>query len=184
MPLLQHLTHARARGGKHAKAALGGTGGTVCTLGSTGGTRHAGPVPAVALARPTPSFPFERPAMEPHVGTPRAIPDYMLDLRQDERADALKARAIILEAISRAADRGDICPSGEMLNELTGHSALSTAAYQVRQLEVRGWIKVERFQRSRTVLVVATGRRTAPSRETLPHWRVRGVRTGRKGRKG
>ncbi|WP_066807160.1 hypothetical protein [Sphingomonas asaccharolytica] len=98
----------------------------------------------------------------------------MMDLQADHRAGPLESRRIILEAISRAAERDDICPSSEILAELTGHASLSTLVYHVRQLEAFGKISVIRYQRSRVVRVSATGKSTARSTETLPHWRARG----------
>jgi hypothetical protein len=112
--------------------------------------------------------------IEPRFATLRAIPDYLIDLQVYEPVGAHKARQIIFEALSRAADREDTCPTSEMLIELTALQSLSTAVYHVRQLEARGDIAVKRHQRSRVVKIVATGKSTKPSTETLPHWRARG----------
>lgn len=112
--------------------------------------------------------------MEPRYATPRDIPDYLLDLQADDRVSALEARRIIFEALKRTAERGDICPTTEMLITLCNLEALSTGVYHVRQLEARGRITVVRHQRSRVVSITATGHSTQPSTETLPHWRARG----------
>lgn len=120
--------------------------------------------------------------MEPHVSTPRPVPEYLLDLqylgpispqRAPTPASGAAMRSIILSAIGRAAERGDVCPSNEILGELTQLS-VATVAYHVRQLEASRYIKIKRFQRSRVVIVTDSGNSTAPSRETLPHWRSRG----------
>lgn len=112
--------------------------------------------------------------MEPRFTTLRAIPDYLIDLQVYEPVGAFRSRQIIFEALSRAAERDDICPTSEMLIELTALQSLSTAVYHVRQLEARGVISVRRHQRSRVVQIMATGKSTRPSTETLPHWRARG----------
>lgn len=120
--------------------------------------------------------------IEPRVSTPQPVPEYLLDLqylgpvaaqRPPTPANGAVMRNIILAAISRAAERGETCPSNEVLGELT-QLALATVAYHVRQLEAFRFIRIKRFQRSRVVVVTSSGRSTAPSRETLPHWRSRG----------
>lgn len=102
----------------------------------------------------------------------RPLPDYLADMVTDKRRPAREARGTIYRALFRSARRGAECPTGDMLCEITGLS-LSVTTYHVAQLERHGLIRVWRHQRSRVVQIVATGERTAASRDTLPHWRER-----------
>lgn len=104
----------------------------------------------------------------------RPLPSYLKDMATDTRRPAREARGTIYRALFRTAQRGEECPTGDMLCEITGLS-LSVTAYHVAQLERHGLIRVWRHQRSRVVEIVATGERTAASRDTLPHWRKRAV---------
>ncbi len=108
----------------------------------------------------------------------RPLPDYLADMATDTRRSAREARGTIYRALFRSARRGAECPTGDMLCEITGLS-LSVTAYHVAQLERHGLIRVWRHQRSRVVEIVATGERTAASRDTLPHWRQREIVTDR-----
>ncbi len=102
----------------------------------------------------------------------RPLPAYLEDLIPDRRRRAREARGVIYRALYRAAKRGDECPTADMLCEITGLS-VSTTTYHVAQLERDGLIRVWRHQRSRVVQIVASGLKTASSRDPLPHWRVR-----------
>lgn len=106
----------------------------------------------------------------------RPLPDYLADMVTDKRRPAREARGTIYRALFRTARRGDECPTGDMLCEITGLS-LPTTTYHVARLERDGLIRVWRHQRSRVVEIVATGERTAASRDTLPHWRQREIVT-------
>ena len=103
----------------------------------------------------------------------RDLPPYLADLAVDGRAAPGQARRLIFEAIKRAADRGEPCPTCEMFREICGFEAVSATVYHVRRLEMLKLIRVRRFNRSREVVITATGKRTAASRETLPQWRER-----------
>src|SRR3546814_8934868 len=56
---------------------------------------------------------------------------------------------------------------------LIGASSDSTPPTIVRRLEEKGLIKVDRFQRSRRVYIVATDKWTPMPLNTAPHWRNR-----------
>ncbi|MBE7186050.1 MAG: hypothetical protein INR68_16760 [Methylobacterium mesophilicum] len=100
------------------------------------------------------------------------LPLYLTDLIQEGRLAQRQGRGLIYRALCRAAKRGDRCPTGDMLCEITGFSP-ATTVYHVSRLEADGLIRVWRYQRSRVVEIVATGAKTAASGEKLPHWRVR-----------
>lgn len=102
------------------------------------------------------------------------VPLYLADLAVDRCRSGQQARGIIYRALFRAAQRGAPCPTQEVMAELCGLEPHSTS-HHVRQLELRGMIRVARFQRSRRVTIVATGKSTMQSRETRPHWRERSI---------
>lgn len=116
---------------------------------------------------------------EPVVARVSDVPAYLLDLIAEQRRPAREARGTIYRALYRAAQRGDLCPSSEVLNELCGYSSVSMVPRWIKHLERDGLIRVWRYQRSRMVEIVATGKRTAPSTETLPHWRERSIHRDR-----
>lgn len=82
------------------------------------------------------------------------------------------ARMIIYRALVRAANCAAPCPSGDELAMICGLDP-TTTVYHLRQLERRGMIQVQRYQRSRIVTITATGNRTRHSASTTPHWRDR-----------
>lgn len=87
---------------------------------------------------------------------------------------ALSAReALILAALEQAAERGLPCPDHADLNALIACTSTSTSPTIVRRLEEKGYIVVERFQRSRQVRIVATGKMTQEPKNKAPHWRDR-----------
>lgn len=100
------------------------------------------------------------------------LPDYLADLVIDGRPTFRQGRGLIYRALYRAANRGDRCPTSDMLCEITGFSP-ATTVYHVARLEADGLIRVWRYQRSRVVEIVATKQRTAETTETQPHWRKR-----------
>lgn len=102
------------------------------------------------------------------------LPAYLDDLVAAHRRSTAEARGVVYRALFRAARRGDRCPTGDDLCDLTGMSLTGTV-YIVQNLEARGLIRVWRYQKSRVVEIVATGERTAASGETIPH-RARGTR--------
>lgn len=101
-----------------------------------------------------------------------ALPDYLADLVPAQRLRAHQARGTIYRALFRAARQKQPCPTADMLCEVTGLSP-SVTVYHMQDLERRGMIRVWRYQRSRVVQIVCTGEKTAPTSETLPHWRER-----------
>jgi DNA-binding MarR family transcriptional regulator len=78
----------------------------------------------------------------------------------------------ILAMISEAAEIGAPCPTNEDLGDRLGFG-LSAPPQILNRLERRGLIIVERYQRSRRVTIIATGKATAPVKNTAPHWRKR-----------
>lgn len=79
---------------------------------------------------------------------------------------------IALAAIVEAADSGSPAPTCDELVERCGCNAVSTTADLVKRLERRGLIRVERYQRSRRIYVLATGKATAEVMNKRPHWRT------------
>ncbi len=80
---------------------------------------------------------------------------------------------IIFRALVAATERSEPCPDHADLNALIGCSSTSTSPTIVGRLEKMGLIEVQRFQRSRQVCIVATGKCTARPINTAPHWRDR-----------
>lgn len=89
----------------------------------------------------------------------------MIELTASER--------IVYEALVKAADACAPCPKHDDLNELIGATSTSTSPTIVKRLEEKGWVEVDRFQRTRRVRIVATGKCTALPLNTAPHWRNR-----------
>ena len=80
--------------------------------------------------------------------------------------------AIVLKAIASAADKGVRCPSNPEIAHVAGVSSGASAVRMIDILAARGLIRVERYQASRVVTVVSTGKSTA-GRRGATHWRDR-----------
>lgn len=80
---------------------------------------------------------------------------------------------IVYDELRRAADACEPCPRNEDLAELAGFTSLGGIADLVRKLERKGMIEAERFQKTRQVCIVETGKCTARPLNTAPHWRNR-----------
>ncbi|MEO6216047.1 MAG: hypothetical protein ABIO86_08455 [Sphingomonas sp.] len=78
---------------------------------------------------------------------------------------------VALALIAEAAEAGRQAPTADDIQEHTGCNSISTTVNLVRRLELRGLIEVERFQRTRRITVVSTGKRTAGVSNETPHWR-------------
>jgi SOS-response transcriptional repressor LexA len=81
----------------------------------------------------------------------------------------------LLRWITERAAANRPCPTND---EICGYFAIrstSTAARMVRRLEEQGYIRVRRFQRDRSVEVIATGQRTYSPANPTPHWRDRSI---------
>jgi hypothetical protein len=87
------------------------------------------------------------------------------------RFDREQAKEAIFQCLSEAADKGEICPTADDLAEVSGVASISTTVALMHSLEDDGRIKVERFQKSRQVMIVRTGQATAEPRDKTPHWR-------------
>lgn len=80
---------------------------------------------------------------------------------------------LVMEVIRKAAGEGIQMPSNDDIAAELGLQGSSTVPGIVNRLEARGLIKVDRYQRSRRVTIVATGESTAMPKNTSPHWRQR-----------
>jgi len=76
-----------------------------------------------------------------------------------------------LALITEATEAGRSAPTADDIQERTGCNSISTTVHLVRRLERRGLILVERFQRTRRITVLSTGKRTAAVSNQTPHWR-------------
>lgn len=76
-----------------------------------------------------------------------------------------------LALIAEATEAGRPAPTADDIQERTGCNSISTTVNMVRRLELRGLILVERFQRTRRITLVSTGKRTAAVSNETPHWR-------------
>jgi hypothetical protein len=83
-----------------------------------------------------------------------------------------KDRAIYA-AIAAAARAGRPCPTADDLVEVSGYAAVSSTVDAVHRIERSGVIVVERWQRSRRVMLADTGEWTALPLNRAPHWRER-----------
>jgi hypothetical protein len=79
---------------------------------------------------------------------------------------------VVLDALTRAAQFGVRCPSNEELGALLDYG-VSAPPGILRRLEMRGVIKVDRYQRERRVTIIATGQQTSEVRTPAVHWRDR-----------
>lgn len=120
------------------------------------------------------SLPRQR-IVQVRTGVAVDVPDYLLDLITSERCRPREAEGRVYRALFRAANRGDACPSQAVLAMIVGYESEGGTVKLLQRLEARGMIRVERFNRSRRVTIVATKKRTAKTGETEPHWRFRGT---------
>jgi DNA-binding MarR family transcriptional regulator len=86
-----------------------------------------------------------------------------------EGLTAMEREALAL--IAEATEAGRQAPTADDIQERTGCNSISTTVNLVRRLELRGLIEVERFQRTRRITLVSTGKRTAAVSNQTPHWR-------------
>ena len=78
-----------------------------------------------------------------------------------------------LDCIIAAAEAGRVAPTGDELQECCGCDSISTTVNLVQRLERKGLIRVERYQRTRRITIVSTGKATAPVTNKTPHWRTK-----------
>lgn len=81
------------------------------------------------------------------------LPIDMLCLSPEERA--------IYDALVDAAENNQVCPNYLDLNEVAGYESASSSPSVVKRLELKGLIRVVRYQRFRRVQIVATEKWTA-----------------------
>lgn len=110
-----------------------------------------------------------------------------MGLQQAKEALGLNEQErVIYEAIFAAAENDLVCPNYLDLNEVAGYESASSSPSVVKRLEIKGLIRVVRYQRFRRVQIVATGKWTArhPSmhveRLHVPRGARRSVATDRK----
>lgn len=93
--------------------------------------------------------------------------------------DLTQAEMLAYDMLYQAAENHEPCPLNIDIEVALGFNSTSMGPKMIRKLEEKGLIVVQRFQKYRTVLIVATGRQTAPSPSmhvTRPHV-PRGTRT-------
>jgi DNA-binding MarR family transcriptional regulator len=90
---------------------------------------------------------------------------------EQQEAGMNVSEQVVLGILVEAAEHGARCPSNEDIAEKLGF-ALSAPPQILNRLERRGEIAVERYQRSRRVTVISTGKATAPVKNKTPHWRA------------
>lgn len=79
--------------------------------------------------------------------------------------------AVVFSAVECAAINGRPCPSNDYLCVMLGSTSSSTAVRLIKVLECKGLIEVARFNHSRVVRIVATGKETvAVYKSRRPHW--------------
>lgn len=76
--------------------------------------------------------------------------------------------AILMRAIERAIDNGEVCPSNDAIAGLLSLSSPSAGTTLINAAVKKGLIAVERGHHSRVVTVLATGKRTVAI--TDGHW--------------
>ena len=72
-----------------------------------------------------------------------------------------------------AANEGQPCPKNETFCMELGFASTSGPVAMLARLERKGMIRVQRFQKSRMVEIIASGKKTAEPENTTPHWRAR-----------
>jgi DNA-binding MarR family transcriptional regulator len=105
----------------------------------------------------------------------RLVIDHAIEALEQPKASGPLSlfEGAVLAALTRAAERAEACPTADDLLEHIGFGAQSTTVAVIRRLEERGYIKVDRYQRSRRVTILATGKSTRRPENTTPHWRSR-----------
>lgn len=79
---------------------------------------------------------------------------------------------VLLDMIAAAAAAGARSPTNKEIVARLSLGELNRGSLLVTEAERRGLIRVERFQRSRVITIVATGARTAEPASRVPHWRA------------
>ena len=68
---------------------------------------------------------------------------------------------LVMRLLENAAERGDQCPGNAFIAGAIGAGSISAPPEVIKGLEKKGYISVQRFQRSRVVTICATGKQTA-----------------------
>lgn len=90
-------------------------------------------------------------------------------------SDLTERERIVFDAMNAAAEACLPAPRNDDLMAMLGCSSDSTPPHTVRSLEAKGLIQVERFQRTRQVCIVATGKCTAIPMGSHAHHVARGI---------
>ena len=80
---------------------------------------------------------------------------------------------IVYDALCAAAEADRPCPTQDDLADALGGVSLSTTVAIMQRLERLGLIITKVYQRSRQVVILATGRATRAPKSTAVHWRHR-----------
>lgn len=83
------------------------------------------------------------------------------------RDRAVQRAGIILQALTDAADKGEVCPDNRTLAKLVGYADPSCASALVYRLEAWGLIEVEGRGYLRVITICATGAKTAVRSEKV-----------------
>jgi hypothetical protein len=79
----------------------------------------------------------------------------------------------LLAWLEHCARLGEPCPRNDEICGRFNFGSGATASRMIKNLEAAGTIRVERFQTSRMVTIIATGDSTQRPANTAPHWRDR-----------
>ena len=88
----------------------------------------------------------------------------------------LQKEVALYAELTRCAELGLACPTADACAAIIGEDdggSISTTVLVMHRLEKQGLIHVERYQRSRVVTIIASGKRTAEPANKAPHWRDR-----------
>jgi predicted MarR family transcription regulator len=93
--------------------------------------------------------------------------------------DMTKAERAAYDMLCQAAENNEPCPLNMDIEFALGFNSTSMGPKMIRKLEEKGLIVVQRFQKYRTVEIVATGKQTAlsPSMHVVRPHVPRGART-------
>jgi DNA-binding MarR family transcriptional regulator len=82
---------------------------------------------------------------------------------------------MVYRALRKAADEERECPSADDISDLIGANAVSTTVDLIQRLERKGMIRVQRYQRSRRVFIIETGKSTKEPTNKAPPWREQAI---------
>lgn len=80
---------------------------------------------------------------------------------------------MVMRELERCANAGELCPTVTHFAVLLDCSEGGTVVGIMKRLEARGLIRVQRYQKTRQVTILATGAQTAEPKSKAIHWRDR-----------